>query len=278
VTWVCVVPVKGSAGAKSRLGELPETFPARGELAEAFALDTVAALLATTMVERVLVVTADPAAAAPLQALGAQIVPEPPRPSPSDAPNAADAWSSAEAWFPAEAWSPVDARSLADAWFSTDAPSPSAAVNAADAPHGRTAAPRDPLNAAIGAGIRVAQEQYPLCNVAVLTGDLPALTVADVERTLTAATGHDRAMVADEEGTGTTTLLARAGLAVTPRFGPGSRAAHEADGHHPLDLPATLSIRRDVDTVADLVEALRRGVGEHTSALIASSQLRPGDP
>ena len=228
MSWVCVVPVKGSAAAKTRLGELPESFPARGELAEAFALDTVAALLASPSVQQVLVVTAEPAAAAPLEALGARIVPEPP---------------------PAQASNP------------TDAPSTS------------TVAPSDPLNAAIGEGVRVAHELWPLSDVAVFTGDLPALTAADVERTLTRAADYDRAMVADEEGIGTTTLLARAGVALTPRFGAGSRAAHEAAGHHPLDLPASSSIRRDVDTVADLAEVLRRGVGEHTSALIARSQL-----
>ena len=231
MSWVCVVPVKGSVAAKSRLGALPETFPARGELAEAFALDTVAALLAAGLVQQVLVVTADPGAAGPLAALGAQIVPEP---APTDATDAAAATP--------------------------------------DAPARSDAASRDPLNAAIAAGIRVAQERYPLCNVAVLTGDLPALTVADVEATLTAASAHDRAMVADEEGTGTTTLLARAGIAITPRFGLGSRAAHEAAGHVPLDLPATASIRRDVDTIDNLAEVLRRGVGAHTSALIARSQ------
>ncbi|WEO77085.1 2-phospho-L-lactate guanylyltransferase [Cryobacterium sp. SO2] len=227
MSWVCVVPVKGSATAKSRLGDLPETFPARGALAEAFALDTVAALLAAEMVRQVLVVTNDPGAAAPLAALGAQIVPELPQ------------------------------------------------TSVLDAPSGPDAAPRDPLNAAITEGIRVAQERYPLSHIAVLTGDLPALTVADVETTLSIASAHDRAMVADEEGAGTTALLARAGVPLTPQFGIGSRAAHEAAGHRPLDLPATASIRRDVDTVDNLAEVLRRGVGAHTSALIARSQAIP---
>jgi 2-phospho-L-lactate guanylyltransferase len=241
---VCVVPVKGSAGAKSRLGELPESFPARGELAEAFALDTVAALLSAPSVAQVLVVTADPAAAAPLRALGAQIVPEPPQPPPADAPNPAN---------------PADASS---------APETSNSPAALNAPN---ATPGDPLNAAIAQGLRVAHERWPLSDVAVLTGDLPALTVADVERTLTQAATHDRAMVADEEGTGTTALLARAGFTVTPQFGAGSRAAHEAAGHHPLDLPASASIRRDVDTIANLADVLRRGVGAHTSAVISRS-------
>ena len=245
MSWVCVVPVKGSAGAKSRLGQLPESFPARGDLAEAFALDTVAALLAAPSVEQVLVVTADPAAAAPLAALGARIVPEPPYTVPPYTVPAA----------------------ISGAPGAPVAPAVPAASDASSAGAGR-----DPLNAAIAEGIRVAHELWPLSHVGVLTGDLPALTVADVERTLGSAAGHDRAMVADEEGIGTTTLLARAGLAVTPLFGPGSRAAHEAAGHRPLDLPASATIRRDVDTVADLAEVLRRGVGVHTSALIARSQ------
>jgi 2-phospho-L-lactate guanylyltransferase len=238
VSWVCVVPVKGSAAAKTRLGELPESFPGRGALAEAFALDTVAALLASPSVQRVLVVTADPAVAAPLTTLGAQIVPEP-EPSPLPA-------------------------------------SPAQVPNRADPQSSSTGAPRDPLNLAIGEGIRVAQKRWPLSHIAVFTGDLPALTVVDVERTLAAASAHDRSMVADEEGTGTTTLLARAGTTLIPRFGPGSRDAHESAGHSVLDLPATASIRRDVDTVADLTEVLRRGVGAHTSDLMARSQL--GDP
>ncbi|MDJ0350288.1 2-phospho-L-lactate guanylyltransferase [Cryobacterium sp. PH29-G1] len=217
-SWVCVVPVKGSARAKSRLGELPEDFPARQQLAQAFALDTVAALLAASPVEGVLVVTADPATGTALAALGAQIVPEPPAALPG-----------------------LSGRS-------------------------------DSLNLAISAGIRVANVRYPHSNVAVFTGDLPALTVGDVESALSAAAACDLAMVADEEGTGTTVLLARAGLPLLPRFGLGSRAAHEAAGHIPLDLPTHSLIRRDVDTVDDLAAVLRRGVGPHTSALIARGQ------
>jgi len=271
VTWVCVVPVKGSAAAKSRLGALPETFPARGELAEAFALDTVAALLAAEMVQTVFVVTADPAAAAPLAALGALIVPEVPQARAKAGPTA----SAGSHGRPAALDALGDPAALADP-AALVAPVAPVAPGAPEPPTASRTAPLDPLNAAITLGIDVAHEHFPLCNVAVLTGDLPALTVADVEATLTAASAHDRAMVADEEGTGTTTLLARAGIAITPKFGLGSRLAHEADGHVPLDLPATASIRRDVDTVDNLAEVLRRGVGAHTSALIARSQPMPG--
>lgn len=129
----------------------------------------------------------------------------------------------------------------------------------------------DPLNAAIRQGIDAARAQDPAHDIAVVTGDLPALTVADLETALGLAAAHDSSMVADEEGTGTTMLLARAGTGLTPQFGPGSRAAHEEAGHSPLDLSTTSTARRDVDTVDNLAEALQYGVGRATSALIAAT-------
>jgi len=70
--WVVVVPVKGSRGAKSRLGDRPE----RPALAEAFALDTVAALVAASAVERVFVVSGSAHLGTLLAGLGAVIVRE----------------------------------------------------------------------------------------------------------------------------------------------------------------------------------------------------------
>ena len=201
--WVAVVPVKGGPEAKSRLGDHPQ----RARFADAFALDTVAALLAASIIDGVFVVTADEPLAARLAALGAVVVPEVPDPA-------------------------------------------------------------DPLNAAIRQGTDAAREACPGCGTAVLTGDLPALTAAGIEGALGLAAVHARSMVADEEGTGTTALFALAGVPFSPRFGLGSRAAHEAAGHVPLGLPATASIRRDVDTGENLAEALRHGVGVHTSALV----------
>ncbi len=64
--WTVVIPVKGTAGAKSRLGAAPG-------LALAIALDTVVAASATRA--RVLVVTA--ADAAPFEALGAEVIADP---------------------------------------------------------------------------------------------------------------------------------------------------------------------------------------------------------
>ncbi|MBG6214454.1 MAG: 2-phospho-L-lactate guanylyltransferase [Cryobacterium sp.] len=208
--WAVVVPVKGSPGAKSRLGALPK----RAALAEAFALDTVAALVAAFVVERVFVVTGSTHLGGLLAGLGAVMVPE----APGD-----------------------------------------------ETGHAR-------LNAAIAQGIAAARRACPDANLAVMTGDLPSLRPADVETALSLAASHPRSMVPDADGVGTTTLLARAGVTFMPRFGPGSRAAHEADGHIALDLSPTSSMRRDVDTAADLDAARALGLGPHTSALLALSK------
>ncbi|MDJ0377297.1 2-phospho-L-lactate guanylyltransferase [Cryobacterium sp. PH31-L1] len=204
--WVVVVPVKGSAEAKSRLG----AGPGRAALADAFALDTVAMLVAASAVERVFVVTASTRLGALLGGFGAVIVPE---------------------------------------------------VPVAETGHAR-------LNAGIVQGLAAARLAYPQANLAVMTGDLPALRLSDLENAFALAEVHPRAMVADAEGVGTTTLFARAGVTVTPRFGLGSRAAHEGDGHVVLDLPPTSSLRRDVDTAADLEAARALGLGPHTSVLL----------
>lgn len=204
MSWAVIVPVKGRAGGKSRLGDVPD----RELLAEAFALDTVAALVAASAVTRVYVVTSAGATAAPFEALGAHIVHEE-----------------------------------------------------------HTA--RDPLNAAIARGLEAARRADPDADRAVFTGDLPALTPADVNEALRLAAAHERSMVADEEGTGTTVLLALAGVPMMPRFGEGSRAAHVGDGHVPLAIEATARIRRDVDTPDNLAEALRLGVGARTRAVLA---------
>ncbi len=71
---VVVVPVKPPAFGKSRLAGLPDE--QRRELAEAFALDTAHAALATVGVEAVLVVTDDFRLAASLRTLGCAVMPD----------------------------------------------------------------------------------------------------------------------------------------------------------------------------------------------------------
>jgi 2-phospho-L-lactate guanylyltransferase len=72
--------------------------------------------------------------------------------------------------------------------------------------------------------------------------------------------------VADAPGTGTVLLTAPPGVPLDPRFGVGSAAAHRASGAVPLTGPWP-SLRRDVDTAADLADAARLGLGPATRAL-----------
>jgi len=78
--WVVVIPVKGTAAAKSRLGGDPQR---RNEIARAIALDTVTAALRTPAVAHVVVVTSADAAAW-FAHLAVQVVEER-RPSPATA-------------------------------------------------------------------------------------------------------------------------------------------------------------------------------------------------
>lgn len=73
-TWRVVVPVKGTAAAKSRLSGVAGR--RRYDLAVALALDTIAAAAATPGV-RLVVVTSDDLIAAEAEGLGAAVVPDP---------------------------------------------------------------------------------------------------------------------------------------------------------------------------------------------------------
>jgi 2-phospho-L-lactate/phosphoenolpyruvate guanylyltransferase len=77
ITWSVLMPVKVLAQAKSRLAALAG--PRRGELALALACDTVAAVLGSGPVARVIVITDDQVAGPALARLGALVVPDEPR-------------------------------------------------------------------------------------------------------------------------------------------------------------------------------------------------------
>ncbi|WP_345535232.1 2-phospho-L-lactate guanylyltransferase [Phytohabitans rumicis] len=120
------------------------------------------------------------------------------------------------------------------------------------------------LNAAFAYGASL----LPGRPVAALAADLPALRPEELAAALRDATA--RSYVADAPGTGTVLLTAPVGVPLEPRFGPGSAAAHRRSGALPLpgDWP---TLRRDVDTAADLAAATRLGLGPHTGA-VASVQ------
>ncbi len=134
------------------------------------------------------------------------------------------------------------------------------------------------LNGALGyaaaqlSGAGVAE----LLGVAALLGDLPALDPAELAEALEQASGlaleraGTRAFVADAAGTGTTLLAAPAGTPLAPHFGSGSAGAHLASGAVALT-GAWPTLRRDVDTPADLAAAAALGLGAHTAALLAGA-------
>ncbi|RGC69938.1 2-phospho-L-lactate guanylyltransferase [Micromonospora sp. MW-13] len=166
---------------------------------------------------------------------------------------------------------------VADVVVVTDDPRVAAVADAA----GARAVPDPPgagLNAAfrLGAAVATAGGAW----VAGLTADLPALRPAELAAALHAVAAGPagvRRFVADAPGTGTVLLAAPPGVPLAPRFGVGSAAAHLADGALPLT-GAWPTLRRDVDTAADLAAAARLGLGPRTAALagVGRPAARPG--
>ncbi|KUG51614.1 hypothetical protein AVL62_09880 [Serinicoccus chungangensis] len=135
------------------------------------------------------------------------------------------------------------------------------------------------LNAAIRAGLEVAGDPGDgtaggagARGLAVLLGDLPCLRPADLVAALDVCAGHPRAVVPDADGSGTV-LLTSVDADLEPRFGAGSAARHARTAARlGLDLPR---LRRDVDTSADLGDAIHLGLGPRTTAALADAGPPP---
>ena len=128
------------------------------------------------------------------------------------------------------------------------------------------------LNAAVAAGLVHAQNVAAEAFAAVLVGDLPALTAADLEAALDAAVraargGHPFAFVADRDGTGTTAVTVAPGATASTRFGANSRALHAAAGFVELAVPTDSTVRLDVDDPAGL-DAARGLLGEASRRVV----------
>ncbi|MGR0318834.1 2-phospho-L-lactate guanylyltransferase [Agromyces sp. ZXT2-3] len=134
------------------------------------------------------------------------------------------------------------------------------------------------LAAAIAHGIAVARAEIS-SGTAVLLGDLPALAPGDLDAALEAASRHPLAFAADAEGTGTTLATALAGVPFVAHFGPGSAARHRAAGFTDLVVVHSRaiapSLRRDVDTAAELDEAGALGTGVRTAAVLRALGALP---
>ncbi|MBP2703287.1 2-phospho-L-lactate guanylyltransferase [Microbispora sp. RL4-1S] len=129
---------------------------------------------------------------------------------------------------------------------------------------------RDPdrgLNAALRAGAAEAVRIAPGDAIGALQADLPALRPAELETVLLAAAQHEQSFVPDAADVGTTFYGVLPGVPFRPGFGGESRARHLSGGAKELVLEGVASVRRDVDTVEDLREALALGVGPATAAV-----------
>jgi 2-phospho-L-lactate/phosphoenolpyruvate guanylyltransferase len=216
-----LVPIKRLEAAKTRLrGGLTDAD--HEALVLAMALDTVAAALASPVVGRVVVVTADPVPGDAAVVLGAELI--------ADVPDAG----------------------------------------------------LNPALAYAAALVRRTGTTPSQPGVAALTADLPALRTDELTDALrraeqTAAArgsrGHrgGRSFVADASGAGTVLLAAPPAALLEPCFGIGSAAAHLASGAVPLTEPWP-SLRRDVDTPAELAEAFVLGVGARTAVAAQAVQ------
>jgi 2-phospho-L-lactate guanylyltransferase len=125
------------------------------------------------------------------------------------------------------------------------------------------------LNAALRHGIGAAHHDH----VATLSSDLPALRPAELEDVLVVAADHRSCFVADAPGTGTTLLLAADRHSLVPAYGTDSRREHLAHGAFDITDAAGPSLRRDVDTVAELREAAILGLGADTASLVSALRL-----
>ncbi|MBW9095079.1 2-phospho-L-lactate guanylyltransferase [Microbacterium jejuense] len=128
------------------------------------------------------------------------------------------------------------------------------------------------LDAAVAAGVAAVDPGGRMPRAALL-GDLPALRPDDLGEALRAAASLPRAVVADAEGTGSTLVTAAAGQEWTSAFGDGSFARHVALGCAPLEIRDASTLRRDVDTAAQLDAARTLGLGPRTAALLAGADI-----
>lgn len=132
----------------------------------------------------------------------------------------------------------------------------------------RTRARGDALNDAVARGADWARKRFPRRPVAVLPGDLPALTGPALSDVLRDAVDHELAFCPDAGGQGTTLVVARTPGLLRTAYGPDSAQRHRDLGAVEMaDVPA--GVRRDIDVLDDLVDAREIGLGRHTTQVVA---------
>jgi 2-phospho-L-lactate guanylyltransferase len=111
------------------------------------------------------------------------------------------------------------------------------------------------LNTSLEAAEEAVRARWGPVPLAVMPADLPFVTPELLDRSLRAAAPHDRAFLPDRSARGTTLLFAGADVVLEPAYGPGSAAAHLAQGAHRIDDDHLGLLRHDIDDVNDLAEA-----------------------
>jgi 2-phospho-L-lactate/phosphoenolpyruvate guanylyltransferase len=138
-------------------------------------------------------------------------------------------------------------------------------------------------SAAAARGIAAARERGAE-RVLLVPGDCPALDPGEVDELLIVHPGAEArvTIVPDRHDTGTNALVLTPPDAISPSFGPGSRARHEAAARATgaeVRLAHPPSLLLDVDTLEDL-DALRAalrartGGAAHTRGLLARLERR----
>lgn len=125
----------------------------------------------------------------------------------------------------------------------------------------------DPLNNAIQLGRGWAELHRARHGLLVVPSDLPALTSQALENALQHLSTFERAFVPDATGSGTTLLYARTPSILGPRYGSRSASRHRLDGCATAT-DVDPGVRRDVDTLPELIEARCLGVGANTESVL----------
>jgi 2-phospho-L-lactate guanylyltransferase len=250
MTLWAVVPVKALDAAKGRLAPLL-TLPERQALAGALLADVLAALCASPSVGRVLLVSADPAALALAESLGASPLPETP-PGPASRPEPAPA-----------------------AGRGGSGPPPDTRSRPAIRPSPGLAGAEAPLNAALDQAAATAAAGGATALLA-LPADLPLVTAVDIEALSAHWPAQPSVVLAGTPDGGTGALLRSPPAAIPAAFGPDSlrahlRAARERRVHARLVWRPNLAL--DVDSPADLERLFAHpAVGVHTAAWLSHWQ------
>jgi len=128
------------------------------------------------------------------------------------------------------------------------------------------------INPALTHGFAFVQSRWPGSGTAAISADLACLQVDDLRHACATADAFSvPCFVSDSAGTGSTAFFSPAGTAFEPAFGHRSRAQHRASGIREITGPRLTTLHRDIDTAADLWDAQRIGLGQHSLAAISSS-------